>query len=166
MTMAAQGLYTIFCQEQLTMGRLTLQVAVRFDVAGIWFPEQNIGPYRFLPVEYHFAESKGIDKYKDITPRFGAAYDVFGNGRTAVKFNVGRYLEGVGVQLNYANTNPTTRIPTSTGPFGGPGVTRTWIDANSAFVPDCALSNPLANGNAAATPGGGGPDFCGQISKI
>ena len=80
--------------------------------------------------------------------------------------NFGKYLEGVGVQLNYANTNPTTRIPTSTGPFGVPGVTRTWIDANSNFVPDCDLSNPLANGNAAATPGGGGPDFCGQISNL
>jgi hypothetical protein len=91
---------------------------------------------------------------------------VFGNGRTAVKMNLGRYLEGVGVQLNYANTNPTTRIPTSTGVFGVPGVTRTWIDANSNFVPDCDLANPLANGNAAATPGGGGADFCGQISNL
>ena len=148
------------------MGRLTLQGAVRFDSAGSWFPEQNIGPDRFLPVAYHFDESKGIDKYKDITPRLGLAYDVFGNGRTAVKANFGKYLEGVGVQLNYANTNPTTRIPTSTGPFGVPGVTRTWIDANSNFVPDCDLSNPLANGNAAATPGGGGADFCGQISNL
>ncbi len=80
--------------------------------------------------------------------------------------NVGRYLEGVGVQLNYANTNPTTRIPTSTGPFGVPGVTRTWIDANADSVPDCDLSNPQANGNPAATYGGGGPDFCGVISNL
>jgi hypothetical protein len=79
--------------------------------------------------------------------------------------NVGKYLEGVGVQLNYANTNPTTRIPTSTGPFGVPGVTRTWVDANADFVPDCDLSNPLANGNPAAVYAGGGPDFCGQISN-
>jgi len=139
---------------------------VRFDSAGSWFPEQNIGPDRFLPVAYHFEASKGIDKYKDITPRLGMAYDVFGDGRTAVKLNFGKYLEGVGVQLNYANTNPTTRIPTSTGPFGVPGVTRTWTDANSNFVPDCDLSNPLANGNAAATPGGGGLDFCGPISNL
>jgi len=148
------------------MGRLTLQGAVRFDSAGSWFPEQNIGPDRFLPVAYHFEASKGIDKYRDITPRLGMAYDVFGDGKTAVKMNFGKYLEGVGVQLNYANTNPTTRIPTSTGPFGVPGVTRTWTDANSDFVPNCDLSNPLANGNAAATPGGGGLDFCGPISNL
>jgi hypothetical protein len=163
---ARAGWDAVFAQEQFTMGRLTLQGALRFDVAKSWFPEQNIGPDRFLPVAYHFEESKGINSYKDITPRFGLAYDVFGNGRTAVKVNIGKYLEGVGVQLNYANTNPTLRIPTSTGPFGVPGVTRTWIDANSNFVPDCDLSNPQANGNPAATPGGGGPDFCGVISNL
>jgi hypothetical protein len=163
---ARAGWDAVFAQEQFTMGRLTLQGGVRFDIAGSWFPEQNIGPDRFLPVAYSFPESKGINSYKDITPRFGVAYDVFGNGRTAVKMNIGRYLEGVGVSANYANSNPTLRIPTSTGPFGVPGVTRTWIDANSNFVPDCDLSNPQANGNAAATPGGGGPDFCGVISNL
>jgi hypothetical protein len=163
---ARAGWDAIFAQEQFTMGRLTLQGAVRFDVARSWFPEQNIGPDRFLPTPYHFEETKGIDSYKDITPRLGLAYDVFGNGRTAVKLNLGRYLEGVGVQLNYANTNPTTRIPTSTGAFGVPGVTRTWIDANADLVPNCDLSNPLANGNPSAVNGGGGADFCGQISNL
>ena len=163
---ARAGWDAVFAQEQWTMGRLTLQGAVRFDVAGSWFPEQNIGPDRFLPVAFQFPESKGIDKYKDVTPRVGVAYDVFGNGRTAVKMNYGRYLEGVGVQLNYANTNPTTRIPTSTGPFGVPGVTRTWVDANADWVPDCDLLNPAANGNPSAVYGGGGPDFCGQISNV
>jgi hypothetical protein len=162
---ARAGWDAVFAQEQWTMRRLTLQAAVRYDIARSWFPEQNIGPDRFLPVAYHFEETKGINSYKDITPRFGLAYDVFGNGRTAVKMNVGRYLEGVGVQLNYANTNPTTRIPTSTGPFGVPGVTRTWIDADADFVPDCDLANPQPNGNAAAVYGQGGPDFCGVISN-
>ena len=139
---ARAGWDAIFAQEQFTMGRLTLQGAFRFDVAKSWFPEQNIGPDRFLPVAYSFPETKGVNSYKDITPRFGAAYDVFGNGKTAVKMNLGRYLEGVGVQLTYANSNPTLRIPTSTGPFGVPGVTRTWIDANGDLAPNCDLSNP------------------------
>jgi len=163
---ARAGWDAVFAQEQFTMGRLTLQGALRFDVASSWFPEQNIGPDRFLPVAYSFPESKGVDSYKDITPRFGMAYDVFGNGKTAVKMNLGRYLEGVGVQLTYANSNPTLRIPTSTGPFGVPGVTRTWIDANANMIPDCNLSSPLANGNPAAVNGGGGADFCGQVSNV
>ena len=47
-----------------------------------------------------------------------------------------------------------------------PGVTRTWIDADADWVPDCDLANPQPNGNAAATYGGGGPDFCGVISNL
>ena len=34
------------------------------------------------------------------------------------------------------------------------------------LVPNCDLSNPLANGNPAAVNGGGGADFCGQISNL
>ncbi len=159
------GWHAIFAQEQWTLGRLTVQGALRFDIAKSWFPAQKNGPTRFLPVAYDFPASKGIDSYKDITPRMGLAYDVFGNGKTALKVNLGKYLEGVGFSTNYANSNPTLRIPTSTGPFGVPGVTRTWTDADGDFVPDCDLLNPLANGNAAALPGGGGADFCGQLSN-
>ena len=101
-----------------------------------------------------------MDSYKDFTPRLGAVYDVFGNGRTALKANFGRYLEGVGVSTNYANSNPTLRIPTSTGPFGVQGVTRTWIDADSDFVPDCDLNN-LGNQDLRASGG----DLCGPVSN-
>ena len=45
-----------------------------------------------------------MDSYKDITPRAGAAYDLFGTGRTAVKVSLGKYLEGAGVAGNYATT--------------------------------------------------------------
>ena len=94
------------------------------------------------------------------------AYDVFGNGKTAVKMNLGRYLEGVGVQLNYANTNPTLRIPTSTGPFGVPGVTQD-VDRRERGSRRPTATCPIrsANGNPAAVNGGGGADFCGQISN-
>ena len=162
---ARAGWHAVFAQEQFTMGRMTLQGALRFDVASSWFPEQNIGPDRFLPVAYHFPETKGVDSYKDITPRMGAAFDVFGNGKTAVKVNLGKYLEGVGVSTTYANSNPTLRVPTTTGPFGVVGASRTWIDADGDLVADCDFSNPLAHGNSSAVNGGGGADFCGQLSN-
>jgi hypothetical protein len=155
------GWHALFVQEQWTHRRLTLQGALRFDRASSWFPEQSAGPSRFLPTAIVFPETKGVDAYKDITPRMGVAYDVFGNGKTAVKLNLGKYLEGVGVQLNYINTNPILRMPRSTSQFGTAGVTRTWIDANSNFQADCDLMNPLANDRR--TSGG---DFCGQISNL
>jgi len=153
--------HALFAQEQWTFRRLTLQGALRFDRASSWFPEQQEGPSRFLPIAVSFPETKGVDSYKDITPRLGVAYDVFGNGRTALKLNVGKYLEGVGVQLNYINTNPILRMPRSTGQFGTAGVTRTWTDANGNFQPDCDLLNPLANDRRST-----GGDFCGQISNL
>ena len=153
------GWGAFYAQEQWTRGRLTLQGALRFDRASSWFPEQTLGPTRFLPTAITFPETKGVDSYKDITPRMGVAYDLFGNGKTALKFNAGKYLEGVGVQLNYVNSNPTLRMPRTTGVFGTGGVTRTWTDANTDFVPNCDLLNPLAQDLRST-----GGDFCGAIS--
>jgi hypothetical protein len=154
------GWHAGFVQEQWTHGKLTLQGALRFDVAASWFPEQTLGPSTYFPNQIVFPATTGVDSYKDFTPRMGAAYDLFGNGRTALKANFGKYLEGVGVSTNYANSNPTLRIPTSTGPFGVQGVTRTWIDADGDFVPDCDLNNL---GNQDLRPTGG--DLCGPVSN-
>ena len=154
------GWHAGFVQEQWSHGKLTLQGALRFDVASSWFPEQTLGPSKYFPNQIVFPATKGVDSYKDLTPRMGAAYDLFGNGRTALKANFGKYLEGVGVSTNYANSNPTLRIPTSTGPFGVQGVTRTWIDADGDFFPDCDLNN-LANQDLRPTGG----DLCGPVSN-
>ena len=155
------GWHALFVQEQWTHRRITLQGALRYDRASSWFPEQTVGPSRFLPTPITFPETKGVDSYNDITPRMGVAYDMFGNVKTAVKFNLGKYLEGVGVQLNYINTNPILRLPRSTSQFGTGGVTRTWIDANANFQPDCDLMNPQANDRRSS-----GGDFCGQLSNL
>ena len=74
------GLDALFVQEQWTRRRLTLQGAVRFDRARSWFPAQQEGPSRFLPTPIVIPETRGVDSYKDITPRMGVAYDVFGTG--------------------------------------------------------------------------------------
>ena len=63
--------------------------------------------------------------YSDITPRVGVAYDVFGNGKTALKVNVGKYLAAAdGSSITGSQTNPLSRIST-TSPGRGP--TRTAI---------------------------------------
>jgi hypothetical protein len=159
------GWHAAFWQEQYTRGRLTLQGAVRYDIASSWYPEQTLGPSKYFPNKIVFPATKGVNSYQDVTPRMGAAYDLFGNGRTAVKFSLGKYLEGVGVSTNYANANPTLRIPTTTGPFGVQGVTRTWTDADADFVPDCDLNNLQPQGPTTAVHGGGGADFCGIVSN-
>jgi hypothetical protein len=154
---AWQGL---FVQDQWTRNRLTLQGAARFDRAWSWFPAQQEGPSRFLPTAIVLPETRGVDSYKDVTLRMGAAYDLAGNGTTAVKMSLGKYLEGAGVSGTYANANPTLRMPQTTSVFGTAGVTRAWTDANQNFVPDCDLMNPAAQDLRTA-----GGDLCGVISN-
>lgn len=150
----------VFAQERWTRGRLTVLAAVRFDRAWSWFPSQQQGPSRFLPVPILIPETPGVDSYKDISPRMGAAYDLFGNGRTALKVHFGRYLEGAGTGGLYTAANPTLRMPQTTPMLGTAGVTRAWNDANRNFVPDCDLLNPNAQD---LRPGGG--DMCGVMSN-
>ena len=149
-----------FAQERWTRGRLTVQGAVRFDRARSWFPEQKEGPSRFLPAPIIIPETPGVEGYKDITPRMGASYDVFGDGRTALKVHLGRYLEGAGTGGLYTATNPSLRMPQTTPMLGTAGVTRAWNDANGNFVPDCDLLNPNAQDGRAS-----GGDLCGVMSN-
>ena len=107
---------------------------VRYDHSWSYYPEQQIGPTRFLPTEIVFPESKGVIGYNDITPRAGVAYDLFGNGKTALKVNAGKYLEAaVNGNGNYSALLPTSRMDTTQ--------TRNWTDSNNNRVADCDLLN-------------------------
>src|SRR5215471_6789121 len=155
------GWDAVFAQGHWTRDRLTFQAALRFDRVESWFPMQKEGPSRFLPMAIMIPETRGVDSYKDISPRMGVTFDPFRTGRTALKFQVGKYLEGAGTTGNYANSNPTLRMPQTTSTFGTAGVTRSWTDANANFVPDCDLLNPAAQDLRST-----GGDLCGVVSDV
>ncbi|HTM03079.1 MAG TPA: carboxypeptidase regulatory-like domain-containing protein [Vicinamibacterales bacterium] len=163
---ARAAMASFFAQDQWTLKRLTLQGAVRYDHPWSWFPAVTQPQGRFFP-GVSFDEQPGVTGYNDITPRMGAAYDVFGNGKTALKVNLGKYLQGASVGNLLSQANPSLRIPGGAGAgFFNPSVTRSWTDANQDFVPDCDLSNPLAQNLAGATPIDPTKDSCGQISNL
>src|SRR4030095_13901926 len=98
-----------------------------------------------IPTPILFPAQGGIE-YNDISPRFGAVYDLRGNGKTAVKFTVGRCLDAPSVAAIYSALNPINRLSTST--------TRSWTDANGDYRADCDLLNPIQQDLRGS---GGGP---------
>jgi hypothetical protein len=92
-----------------------------------------------------------VTGYHNLSPRVGLAYDVFGSGKTAVRVNLGHYLQSVNNEANYVINNPANgRQRTQT---------RNWTDVNGNFIVDCNLS---PNFTAAQTVPGG--DICGPVT--
>jgi hypothetical protein len=125
----------LYGQDQWTMKRLTLNAGLRLDIFRSDYPDQNVDPTRFVPVT-RFFPAQDVVSWKDLNPRFGVSYDLFGNGKTAVKASANRYVQGEG----------TGRASTINPILSNNSVTRTWTDSNSDRVVQGDPFNPAANG--------------------
>ena len=94
----------LFAQDQWTLGRMTLNLGVRFDSVKGESPEFLRPGGLYLPATVMPA-MYNIPNWKDIRPRMGVAYDLFGNGRTAIKASLGQYAHG----SNFSLTNTALR---------------------------------------------------------
>jgi hypothetical protein len=79
--------------------------------ASVWLPEQ------------HFA-ARPVISWKDLSPRLGLAHDLFGNGKTALKVAVARFVDGETIALT-GQVNPMNAIATADA--------RSWTDLNSDY---------------------------------
>jgi len=132
----------IFAQDSWAMSRMTVNYGVRYDYLHAAVPAQHLAAGQFVP-ERNFAPVKNAPKWKDINPRVGVSYDLFGTGRTVAKFTVGRYISGGSLATNVNPVNTSVN-----------NATRSWTDTNGNYAPDCDFSNPVTNGE------------CGPLSNL
>ncbi len=133
---------SFYGQDQFTTGRLTLQGGIRYDHLTTNYPDSGMGGPGFAAsapdvIFYPKGSTPGID-WDDVTARMGVAYDLFGTGKTALKFNLGKYMEAFVASNSDFDLNPLIRTTVST--------TRVWTDINKDFVANCNLANTEKNG--------------------
>jgi hypothetical protein len=147
----------IFAQERWTVKRATVTAGLRADFLRASTASFTNGPTSWIPQRGSrpsdsYEGRENVPNWKDLNPRLGVAYDLFGNGKTALKasFNRGVMAEALGTAIN---NDPATTVASSTA--------RTWTDVNGNFIPDCDLTNPLAQG-----PTTGAIDLCGVNQNL
>jgi hypothetical protein len=147
-----------FVQDTWTRDRLTLQGALRYDRA--WSYSPGGAEFNGTPVTsalnrevIQFGRTASVDAFNDITPRFGVAYDVFGNGRTAIKFNMGHYLDAATNDSAYTRNNPANRIVSTYANRG-------WTDADNDKIVDCDPLNLARQSPTETNPANRTVDTC------
>ena len=91
--------FGLYAQDAWTVRNLTINYGLRYDQFKGSVPADH-----FVAGLYNdaldFPAVENIPNFKDVSPRLSVAYDLFGNGKTALKGQVGRYVvgEGTGTQ--------------------------------------------------------------------
>jgi hypothetical protein len=93
-----------------------------------------------------------VNNWKDLNPRLGVSYDLFGTGKTALKVSVARYVNGENV-VTAADINPQNSISRTD--------TRAWNDQNPALGGnrDLQIFNPDGTLQSAEIGASSNPNF-------
>ena len=151
----------IFAQDRWSVKRFTLNLGIRYDQFIGETQEEDLLAGRFNAAQHFGVCPDGknnpkagcvgtVQNWKDISPRFGVAWDVRGDGRTAVKASVARYVNGEAVgTAAAAGANPIASL--------GLSDVRPWTDVDKNGSPFDAAGNiqmnELGTSTASATFG-------------
>jgi hypothetical protein len=106
---ARNGLASLsaFVTDSWSLGRLTLNVGVRYDRYRVFLPEQEHPSGRFFPTPVTYPAVDNVVSFNHLVPRAGAIFDLGGDGKTLLKANFGRFAFNPGVGLA-DSVNPNT----------------------------------------------------------
>jgi len=107
----------LYAQDTWTLNRLTLNGGIRFEQLTHEVSKQESGAGRFIGARNF--DPIPMPTFKDLAPRFGAVYDLFGNAKTALKVGINRY-----------NESRTTFFANRYNPLALTSASLSWIDAN------------------------------------
>lgn len=107
----------IYAQDTWTVNRLTVNAGLRWELLKSEVSKQSSGAGRFIG-ERSF-EPIPMPVWKDLSPRFGLVYDLFGNAKTALKFGLNRY-----------NESRTTFFANRYNPLALSSASLSWTDLN------------------------------------
>ena len=146
-----------FVQDRWTIRRLTLNLGLRFDYQNAYVPAQHFDPIPFVPVARDYGEIDNVPNWKDLSPRLGAAFDIFGNGRTVARANYAKYVQSESTNMATLNNPVNTSVNSGS---------RNWADTNGNFLVDCNIldnnaQNPTGSGGADLSSG----DTCGALTS-
>lgn len=119
--------------------KLTLNLGLRFETNHGWQPATCQPQTTFVQAQC-FPAIEGAPDWKALAPRFSAVYDLFGDGKTALKVAANRYDIPPGVS-NVSQINPL--VVTSD--------TRAWTDLNGDRVPQLSELGPSTGFNFGTT---------------
>lgn len=112
----------IYIQDSWRLDRLTANIGLRWETLNAKVLAGRSPAGRFSP-ERNFDEVLDVPDWNDFAPRMGLVYDLFGNGRTAVKYSLNRY-----------NLSRTTGIAANYNPLVSATATLPWRDVNGDDV--------------------------------
>ena len=126
----------VYAQDRWSVSRLTVSYGIRFDYHVAYVPAQTLAAIPFVGAR-QYDPINNVPNWKDLSPRVGATFDLFGNGKTVVRGNWGKYLASESTNMATLNNRVNTSVNNAS---------RTWTDSNGNFVPDCNLYNSALNG--------------------
>src|SRR5262249_28914337 len=131
----------LYVQDQWTHKRLTTNLGLRYDYANGYIPAYSTPAGRYSQA-LDIPRTDNLPNYKDLSPRLGVSYDIFGNGKTAIKGSFGRY-EGILGDNIQSLVHPKQDI----GSALGTSDTRSWTDLNGDFIAQPGELGPTTNVN-------------------